>query len=115
MLDLSLPLTQAGAVFLDERRIAGRLSALLDVVGELAEGGRYPATADAIARARHDDVVALALPTDTPPPGRLGLFTDGAQHAAAVAVTASGRRVFIGVAGDAVATNLTAALFDDGD
>ena len=37
----------------------------------------------------------LASPADTPPPGRIGYYSDGALHVAVVIVSGSGRRLFI--------------------
>ena len=47
-------------------------------------------------------VVPLASPADTPPPGSVGYYTDGAEHAAAVTLSAAGRRLFIEVETDDV-------------
>jgi hypothetical protein len=38
--------------------------------------------------------VALASPSDTPPAGSIDYYSDGAQHVAAVVLSATGRRLF---------------------
>jgi hypothetical protein len=60
-------------------------------------------------------VVRLASPSETPPAGSVGYYSDGAQHQAVVMLSAAGRRLFIEVEADNVLhTNvvryLTAAL-----
>lgn len=109
MLVVSIPLTQKGAVYIDEQVKAVGLSALLlfarrgnlssptgpfhasnvvvDVMGGVLRlpwfwPGRHP-------------LVALATPDQTPPVGAVGYFSDGHEHAAAVTLSASGRRLFI--------------------
>jgi hypothetical protein len=39
--------------------------------------------------------VELPSPSDTPPAGSIGYYSDGAQHVAAVVLSASGRRLFL--------------------
>jgi hypothetical protein len=56
-------------------------------------------------------VVALASPSDTPPPESVGYYSDGAQHAAAVMLSAAGRRLFVEVdADDVLRTNVARYL-----
>ncbi len=119
---VSIPLTQAGAVLLDERHKAGELSGVLWIASSLSEGSRpagYPTpaqlTSGRVARMLKREgfrIVALAAPTDTPPVGRVGYWSDGGQRAAAVIVSASGRRLFIEVGpDDALRSNVARALF----
>jgi hypothetical protein len=108
VLDLSLPLTQKGAVFLDESEIAGALDFAIGLF-QPPEGQTSYRTAEDV-RGRVDQAVVLDDPSATPPPRFVGLYSDGAQHAAAVAVTKSGRRVFIDVNADVLSTNLTTVL-----
>jgi hypothetical protein len=56
-------------------------------------------------------VVALAAPSDTPPAGVVGYYSDGAQHAAAVGLSTQGRRLFLEVNGDVLHTNIVEHLF----
>ncbi len=61
-------------------------------------------------------VVQLSAPGDTPPPKRIGYYSDGREHLALVILSASGKRLFIEVsAGDVLSTNVAAYLFDDRD
>ena len=54
----------------------------------------------------------LASPADTPPPGTVGYYSDGAEHAAAVTLSAAGRRLFIEVdADDVLRTNVARYLY----
>jgi hypothetical protein len=56
-------------------------------------------------------IVALASPADTPPPGSVGYYSDGARHAAAVVLSAAGRRLFVEVdADDVLRTNVAMYL-----
>jgi hypothetical protein len=56
-------------------------------------------------------VVALATPSDTPAGKAVGYFRDGAQHAATVVVSASGRRLFVELEGDVLHTNVARYLY----
>ena len=114
VMDLGLPLTQRGAVFLDESEMLLSLDALLEAVTPPEGQTAYRSAADAIERTGLSNVVVLDDAAATPPAGKLGLYSDGAQHAAAVGVTKSGRRVFIDVNADALSTNLSTALFAQG-
>lgn len=109
VLDLRIPVTQRGAVFLDEAKTATLLSVMLEFV-KRGPGQSYRTAENAIQRSELH-AVPLASPDATPPADRLGLYSDAAQHATAVAVTASGRRVFIDVNADSLSTNLSTVLF----
>jgi hypothetical protein len=113
---VSVPLTQEGAVYLDEegktQGIFGvlLLSSLSDDVEEL--GGyrtydeliaKYPKAARA--------VVELGAPGDSPPAGKIGFFSDGAAHVLVAALSASGRRLFIEYEGDVLSTNVVGYMF----
>ena len=57
-------------------------------------------------------VSPLASPADTPPPGTVGYYSDGAQHAAAVTLSDAGRRLFVEVdADDVLHTNVARYLY----
>jgi hypothetical protein len=113
---VSVPLTQRGAVFLDEEATARLIAAVLSIGELLAEdrnrtGYVTPAELlEAVAPRRHS-VVALASPSDTPPPGTIGYYSDGAQHAAAVGLSTQGRRLFLEVNGDVLHTNIARYIF----
>ena len=95
---------------------------LLDVAAALQPDGssyRFPAPADLIARLPALtrplglSVVALSAPSDTPAAGSIGYYSDGAQHAAAVLLSAS-RRLFLEYdADEVIRTNVAKYLFGD--
>jgi hypothetical protein len=93
VVSLALPITQAGAEYLEARRIGERTVAVLLFTASLGRGGAYPA-APAVA-AEVPRLAVLAAPGDSPPPGRIGLYSDGARHVTVVAVTTAGVRLFI--------------------
>lgn len=119
---VSIPLTQKGAVLLDEEKGARDLfslsiyatlaaeklhldgapttAQLLDFVAGL-NGGVVPKT-----------LVGLATPADTPPAGSIGYYGDGAERTAFVTLSTSGRRLFIETEPDDVLrTNLAQYIF----
>lgn len=103
-LSLALPVTQAGAEYLDARRVGERLVALLTLTASLGQGGAYPgvpAVANVVPR-----LSGLAAPGDSPPPGRYGLYSDAAQHVTVVRRTATGRRLFIDANGPVLTSNV---------
>jgi hypothetical protein len=104
VLSLDVPLTQAGAALLRDRALGDRMVALLDLVAGNASGDRYPAFAPIAAVVPR--LVQLPSPDATPPPGRLGLFTDAAQHVTVVAVSVLGMRLFIDADGEILSTNV---------
>jgi hypothetical protein len=116
---VSVPLTQVGAIFLDEETRARRLLRLLFVAGFVAEDlniGGWPSHAQLVGRLGREagrGLVALAAPTDTPPPRTLGYYSDRREHAAAVTLSRSGRRLFIEFAGDALSTNVVGHIFNE--
>jgi hypothetical protein len=112
----SVPLTQEGAVFLDEettaRAIAGVL-AFAELIAEDRPRAGYVTPAElleALPRRRRP-VVALAAPSDTPPAGVVGYYSDGAQHAATVGLSTQGKRLFLEVDGDVLHTNIARHVF----
>lgn len=126
---VSIPLTQAGAVVLDEREKTDMLTGILSlasIVSSRVTTGGYP-TAPTLNRwldegARTDPelrrlrVVALADADATPPAGRIGWWSDGGQRAAAVTLSASGRRLFIEVGpDDELRSNVARALLGGED
>jgi hypothetical protein len=114
---VSIPLTQEGAVFLDEELKVRLIFGLL-VIAELEAEERnrtgYLTPAElleAFPRLRGLPVVELAAPSDTPPAGAVGYYSDGGQHAAAVALSTPGRRLFFELNGDVLHTNIAKYLF----
>jgi hypothetical protein len=102
---VTVPITQDGAVYLDEQEVGTNLTAVLALA---TRDQRTFLPANEIVQRVGDriPVVALAAPTDSPPAGRIGIFSDGARHAAAVGLSTLGRRLFFEVNGDTFATNM---------
>ena len=112
----SVPLTQRGAVHLDETQKSAVMLALLTIAGDYGKTV-YPTPTDFLARRgrgpgpRPRHIVAIAQPSDTPAAGDYGYYSDGARHAAVVTVSAAGRRLFIEVsADDTLYTNVAGVL-----
>lgn len=117
----SIPLTQAGAVYLDEESKTGDMH-LISLLASFAKDSRkldgYPSYAVLVREYPKlaKVVVQLSAPGDTPPPKRIGYYSDGREHLALVILSASGKRLFIEVsAGDVLSTNVAAYLFADRD
>ena len=116
----SVPLTQRGARYLAEEGTAFDLISLIAAAQPVIGGPPgYPLPEELVEdmRALSPDgppVVALASPQETPPIGTFGYYSDGAEHAAAVAVAATGRRMLLELdAGDTIRTNVLGYLFAD--
>ena len=113
----SIPLTQAGAVYLDEESKARRMFTVSLIVGFVKEEQKlsgYPTYAQLIQEYPKlaKRVVQLPAPGDTPPPKRVGYYSDGQEHIALAIVSASGKRLFLEAsAGDVVSTNVLVYLF----
>lgn len=115
---VSVPLTQRGAVFLDEREKVGLLMGILFTAGHLAEKRNLPGAATAeqlLARWPQLEgyLVPLGGPTETPPPKTVGYWSDGAQHVAVVTLSTLGRRLFIEYEGDVLHTNVAGYIYGD--
>ena len=110
---VSIPLTQRGAVFLDERERTLALLAFLFVGGAITDGSRFLTAEELLAKLPRLQrlLTPLAGPTETPPPDKLGYWSDGARHVAVVTLSASGRRLFIEYEGDVLHTNVAEHLF----
>ena len=109
---VSVPLTQRGAVFLDRRQTASEIVGVLFAADELISRTNretFPTAQEVVAR-YGPRIVALAAPTDTPPPGKVGYYSDGAKHVAAVKTSAIGKRLFYEVNNDVVSTNIIELL-----
>jgi hypothetical protein len=116
---VSVPLTQRGAVFLDEQSKTIELVGVLVLVELATEEQNLPGAptyAQLIEEAPKaaDEIVALANPADGPPAGRVGYYSDGQEHVAVSILSASGRRLFIETAADDVlTTNVSRYVFGD--
>lgn len=115
----SIPITQAGAVYLDEEQ----KTATIFTIG-LIERLSRPKNAPDVALTYTQlvqvvprfakSMVALATPADSPPPEKIGYYSDGAEHTALVIISATGRRLFIEQSADKVlSTNVAEYLFGD--
>jgi len=117
---VSVPLTQTGAVFVDEESKVRRLMQLLFAAGFVADELKisgwpsYAQLIDAAHPATGLRIVNLASPADTPPARTIGYYSDRAEHVAVATVSRSGRRLFIEVAGDVLTTNVAGYVFGDG-
>jgi hypothetical protein len=59
-------------------------------------------------------VVALPTPSDTPPAGSIGYYSDGGHHVAAVVLSALGRRLFLEFdLGQTIRTNVVEYIYGD--
>ena len=120
---VSIPLTQKGAVYLDEESKTGDMIGVLVIAGIYAQEAKpeaYPTPTQLIAAIEKEtgrvprDIVALATPAATPPAGKVGYYSDGQEHIAAVVLSASGRRLFFEAAADEVLhTNVARYIFGD--
>jgi hypothetical protein len=115
----SIPLTQEGAVYLDEEAKARRLLQVSLILSAVEENRRllgHPTYAQLVEMypklAKY--VVELAGPGDTPPPKRVGYYGDGRERLVLAIVSASGRRLFLEEsAGGVLSTNVAGHLFGD--
>jgi hypothetical protein len=117
----SIPLTQAGAVYLDEEAKTDRMrpiGAIASVVENELRLSGHPTYAQLVEEYPElaKLVVALSAPDETPPPKRIGYYSDGQEHIALAILSASGKRLFIEhSAGDVLSTNVAAHVFGDRD
>lgn len=103
----SIALTQKGAAYLDEDQVTQKIFATLDVAQAFAHrdpAGRFPPAQKIAARFR-GKVIALGSPEDSPPAGGIGFYSDGANHAEAVALSALNQRLFIDSNAGVLSTN----------
>ena len=113
---VDIPVTQDGAVYVDERHTLHVLRNAVFSAADNAQTARSPTfeTADSFVGkyGSYGEMVVLPAPDATPPPGPIGIYSDGAHHFAAVGVTALGRRMFYDVNGEVMTTNGTTYLND---
>jgi hypothetical protein len=120
---VAIPLTQKGAVRLDEKARAQALFFLITMASVDAERrhlDHYPTPPELVEhvplvpRPVRLSVVALASPSDTPPAGSIGYYSDGAHHVAVVVLSATGRRLFLELDVDeTVRTNVIGYIYGD--
>jgi hypothetical protein len=115
---VSVPLTQSGAVFLDEESKARGLFRWLfgaEAVAENLKLSGWPSYAQVVEKLGPEAgqrLVSLASPTDTPPARTIGYYSDGREHVAVATLSRSGRRLFIeAAAGDVLSTNVARYIF----
>lgn len=108
---VDVPITEDGAIYLDARTTMLAVRNGVDAASfDAKDAGvdAFPTSAQIVEEYSHSNsgtAVALATPDDTPPPGKLGVFSDGAHHFEAVKLTTLGKRLFYDVSGDVVTTN----------
>jgi hypothetical protein len=121
---VSVPLTQKGAVFLDEEEKTQSIFGLLllaEFVQEDEKIDGYPTYDEFLQgiprRAREafsKRVSALAAPTDVPPARTIGYYSDGDQQIGVSIVSKAGRLLFIRFGPDDVlTTNVVGYMFDE--
>jgi hypothetical protein len=125
----AIPLTQLGAVYLDESEKAGSLLAIVLATRLFAEEKglkAFPTHSQLVefiaalpaapsAELVAGGIVALASPAEAPPDGKLGYYSDGAERMAVVIVSGSGRRLFIELEPDEVQrTNVAFFIYGRG-
>jgi hypothetical protein len=117
---VSVPLTQTGAVFLDEQSKAFRLVYVLLTASLVSEREHvvgwptYELLRSSGYRKLVKRFVRLDGPTDTPPAGAIGYYSHGRDVAVAI-LSRSGRRLFIESAGDVLSTNVGNYVLDLSD
>jgi hypothetical protein len=123
---VSVPLTQKGAIFLDEESKTLTMLGVLAIASVIAEDDKidgsptYAELVQGIPKRARDAfakrVVALAAPGDAPPAHKVGYYSDGAEHLAVAILSASARRLFIEYGPDDVfSTNVLGYMFNERD
>jgi hypothetical protein len=120
---VSIPLTQSGAVHVDEEMKTFAMMRVLLVAGLLAErrGTTEALTYDELLsellkggpRPRRLGPVPMGGPAETPPAGKVGYWSDGAHHVAVVTLSSLGRRLFIEHEADVLHTNVAGYIYGD--
>jgi hypothetical protein len=123
---VSVPLTQKGAVFLDEERKTRTMFGVLSLADVAAEklkldgSPTYDQLITAVPRRAQAElskfVVALPAPTAAPPPHKVGYYGDGTEQVAVAIVSAAGRVLFWRFGpDDVVSTNVLGYLLNEPD
>ena len=102
---LAAAVSVRGATVLDERAAAGRLLRTIILATSVAPSAQTWPPAAGVVNVSEGTVVALAAASDSPPPGKVGYFSDGG-HMAVATLSSAGRRLFIDLNGDVTATNV---------
>jgi hypothetical protein len=125
---VSIPLTQAGAVLLDEQSKAASIAGVLFLAQLLAEKRKidtWPTPEQLAAYVRKlspkgargfgaRGFTPLASATVTPAAGKVGYWSDGRENVAVAMLSRAGRRLFLQIGADHfLSTNLTNYLFAD--
>jgi hypothetical protein len=121
---VSVPLTQKGAIFVDEESKTLTMLGVLAIASVLGEDKSIDGTPtyDELVKALPNreqapfrkKVVALGAPGDTPASGKVGYYSDGDEHIAIAILSASGRRLFIEYGSDDVfSTNVLSYMFNE--
>jgi hypothetical protein len=112
---VTFALSERGAVALDEQGRAITLFVLLTLATD--RNGRFTPPEEFIPSRRGQaaarwPIVAMATPSETPPDGTIGYYSDGAEHAAVVVLSEAGRRLFVELnADDVLHTNVAKYLY----
>jgi hypothetical protein len=101
-----IPLTALGAERLDERNTAVIVVAAVRLLAD-------PERPSAATVAAQLHGVALASPAEVPPPGLLGIYSDGAEHVYAAQLDRSGDLLFVDLEGDVTRTNVLGYLLGE--
>jgi hypothetical protein len=115
----SIPLTQAGAVYLDEEAKALRLLRVSLVIGWIEDQLKLdgdPTYAQLVEKypALAKSVVQLATPDANPPVKRIGYYSDGLEHSVLAVMSASGKRLFVeSEPGGVLRTNVAGHIFGE--
>jgi hypothetical protein len=99
----------------DEQLRAGALLTVLTLAtdrnGQFRSPDEFIASRKGRAAARWP-IVPLSSPSETPPAGSMGYYSDGAEHAAVVVLSEAGRRLFVELDADEVLhTNVAKYLY----
>jgi len=106
----SIALTQMGAAFLDEDHLSATIFGVLAVAigdAQLRPDGHFLPAGEFAARPTLNRLrlVTLASADASPPPGAIGFYSDGANHAEAVGISTLGQRLYMDSNAGVLSTN----------